>query len=76
MNAVPVMKTIEETARYFGLPKHFCRRAVLEGKVVYVRTGKKYLINIEKFAEWLNTGEQIPELISEDIQYGQIRRVY
>ena len=76
MNAVPVMKTIEETARYFGLPKHLCRRAVLEGKVVYVRTGKKYLINIEKFAEWLNTGEQTPEHISEGVQYGLIRRIY
>ena len=76
MTAVPVMKTIEETALYFGLPKYFCRRAVLEGKVVYVRTGKKYLINTEKFAEWLNTGEQLPEPISEDIKYGQIRRVH
>jgi excisionase family DNA binding protein len=69
------MKTIEETAQYFGLPKHFCRRAVLEGKVVYVRTGRKYLINIEKFAEWLNAGEQDSEPIANNIQYGQIRRV-
>ena len=75
MTAVPVMKTIEETAQYFGLPKYFCRRAVMEGKVVYVRTGKKYLINTEKFAEWLNTGEQISEPISEDIKYGRLRRV-
>ena len=55
---VPSMLTIDETATHFGLPKNFCRSAVLAKKVVYVRVGRKYLINTEKFAEWLNTGEQ------------------
>ena len=56
--AVPVMLTIEETAKHFGLAKNFVRRAVLEGKVVYVRSGKKYLLNAERFTDFLNAGEQ------------------
>lgn len=55
---IPAMLTIDETAKHFGLPKNFCRSAVLAKKVVFVRVGRKYLINTEKFAEWLNTGEQ------------------
>ena len=72
MQSVPTMKTIEETAKYFNLPKHFCRKAVLDGKVVYVKAGTKYLINTERFTEWLNNGEQSA---SEPETGGKIRRL-
>ena len=56
------MLTIKETAAYFKLSYFFVRRAVVNNKVVHVMTGKKYLVNAEKFAEWLNQGEfQCPE---------------
>jgi len=71
---ISTMKTIAETAKHFNLPGHFVRRAVLEGKVTYVKSGSKYLINIERFAEWLCTGDQAPELSTPEPQYGQIRR--
>ncbi|MCM1335189.1 MAG: hypothetical protein NC084_10195 [Bacteroides sp.] len=51
---VPRMGTIQQTAELFGLPKHFVRQKVLAGEVVAVRAGKRYLVNLDKFAAYLN----------------------
>lgn len=52
---VPQMRTIRETAALFGLPVHFVRAKVSSGEVVAVRAGKKFLVNIDRFAEYLNS---------------------
>lgn len=52
--SIPTMRTINETAKIFNLPPHFVRQKVLAGEVVAVRAGKKFLVNIEKFTEFLN----------------------
>lgn len=54
---VPRMETIKKTAEIFGLSEYFVRQKVLSGEVVFVRAGKKYLINLDKFAEYLNSGD-------------------
>ena len=51
---IPQMETIAKTAEIFGLPEHFVRKLVLCRMVVFVKAGKKYLVNIEKFADFLN----------------------
>ena len=51
------MLTIEQTAKAFGLPKNFIRQAVLDGRIVHVKAGKKHLINAQKVEEWLNAGD-------------------
>lgn len=50
---VPTMATVNETARIFGLAKHFVRRLALEGKIKHVRAGKKILINLELLRNYL-----------------------
>jgi len=72
-NQIIKMMTIDETAAEFGLARHFVRQAVLGSKVVHVKAGKKYLINREKFAEWLNNGEQNEQ---PEQPQGVIRRLY
>ena len=57
---IPKMLTIEETAKTFNLPKNFIRQAVLDGRIVHVKAGKKFLINAHKVEEWLNTGDMSP----------------
>ena len=52
------MLTIEQTAKMFGLPKNFIRQAVLDGRIVHVKAGKKHLINAQKVEEWLNAGDR------------------
>lgn len=53
---IPRMETIKNTAALFNLPVHFVRQKVNSGEIVAVRAGNKYLVNIDKFAEYLNTG--------------------
>ncbi|MGN0680140.1 MAG: hypothetical protein ACI4JS_10795 [Oscillospiraceae bacterium] len=52
---IPRMESIRETAELFGLPVHFVRCKVASGEVVAVRAGKRFLVNVDKFAEYLNT---------------------
>lgn len=51
---VPRMLTIRETAELFKLPVHFVRQKVSTGEVVAVRAGRKFLVNVDRFAEYLN----------------------
>ncbi len=51
---VPRMLTIPETVAEFKLPEHFIRKLCSENKIVYVKAGKRTLINADKFVEFLN----------------------
>lgn len=55
IDEVPNMATIKETAEIFKLPEYFIRQLVKSGKVIAIRSGRKIFVNVEKFAELLNT---------------------
>lgn len=57
---IPHMETIKRTAEIFGLPVHFVRCKVASGEVVAVRAGRRFLVNVDKFAEYLNTSTVQP----------------
>lgn len=57
---IPRMETIKKTAELFGLPVHFVRSKVSSGEVVAVRAGKRFLVNVDKFAEYLNSSTVQP----------------
>lgn len=52
---IPQMGTIKKTAQLFGLPEYFVRQKAISGEIVAVKAGRKYLINVDRFAEYLNT---------------------
>ena len=52
---IPHMETIKKTAKLFGLTEYFVRQKVLNGEIVAVKAGCKYLVNLDKFAEYLNS---------------------
>ena len=52
---IPRMRTIKETAELFGLPVHFVREKVSNGEIVAVRAGRRFLVNVDKLAEYLDT---------------------
>lgn len=54
---LPKMATINECAKIVKLAKYHIRQLVLQGKVKYVKAGKKYLINLNSLVEYLNNGE-------------------
>lgn len=53
---IPRMRTIKETAAETGIPYHTIRQWCLEGRITYIKAGNKYLINLDKFIEFLNAG--------------------
>ena len=70
---LPQMETINETAKLFNVSPYFVRQTVLTGKVPHVKAGKKYLISVEKFSEYLNAGEQQGQ--QQETKHGEIRKV-
>lgn len=52
--AIPQMATIQETTRLFGLPENLVRQKVLNGEIVAISAGRRYLVNVDKFADYLN----------------------
>lgn len=59
---IPTMRTIKETALIIGLAETYIRGLVINNKIVHVKSGKKYLINLEKFVEYLNTSKGESEI--------------
>lgn len=57
MIKIPTMLTIKQTAELTGLAQHYVRQLCLQNKICYVKAGNRYLINLERFVEFLDTGE-------------------
>lgn len=58
MNAIPVMKSIPDTAAMFGISQHLCRQLALSGKVKALRVGganSKILVNVGSMAEYFDS---------------------
>ncbi len=58
ITAIPHMLTLKQAAEQTGLAYEHLRRLCLQRKTVFVKAGCKYLVNLEKLIEYLNTGEQ------------------
>lgn len=56
---LPTMKTIKEIMTETGFSYRHLAQLCHQNKIVYIRTGKKFLINYEKFIEYLNTGDAV-----------------
>ena len=52
---VPTMLSIKLTAKTTGVAEYYIRQLVAENEICFVKAGRKYLINLEKFVEYLNT---------------------
>ena len=60
-NKIPRMESIRRTAEIFSLPVHLVRQKVSSGEVVAIKAGRKFLVNVDKFAEYLNSCKLTPE---------------
>ena len=59
--SIPRMETISKAAKLTGLAEHHVRQLVLSGKIVACNIGKKYLVNVDKLIEYLNTATIQPD---------------
>lgn len=62
---VPRMETIKITAKICGVPEYLVRRKVLSGEVVAICSGRRYLVNVDKFLDYLNSNK-LPALDEQD----------
>lgn len=56
-NEFPKMASITQCSIISGLAYTTIRRMVLEGKIKYIKTGKKYLVNLDSLSDYLNGNE-------------------
>ncbi len=55
---LPRMRTIKQTAQETGLHEYFVRQLVKQNKIRYISAGRKTLINLDLFIDYLNSTEQ------------------
>jgi excisionase family DNA binding protein len=55
-NQVPQMVTIREAASRTGMSYDSIYKLCQKNEIVYVRCGAKYLINFDRFVDFLNHG--------------------
>ena len=70
IDEVPDMATIKETAEIFKLPEYFIRQLVKSGKVIAIKSGRKIFVNVEKFAELLNTNVVDADEDQNELSFG------
>ena len=46
--------TVEEAAEYTAITRYFVRQLCKENKIVHIKAGQKYLINYDKFIDYLD----------------------
>lgn len=56
-NKVPRMVPIRTAAYESGLSYDAIRKLCIQGKITFIRSGTKYLINMDKFIDFLNKGD-------------------
>lgn len=52
------MVTLKEASSRTGLSYDRLRKMCINGQIIYIRAGNKFLLNWEKLVDYLNTGEQ------------------
>ena len=55
----PRMLTIKEVSKESGVSEHFVRSLCWQNKITYVKAGRKFLINYDRYVDYLNTGESL-----------------
>lgn len=61
---IPEIKTISEASKIVGLSKYHVRKLVLQDKIKYVRSGVKYLVNVDSLINYLNDGDNTTTSVS------------
>lgn len=59
---IPKMITIQQAVEMFpNCTYHFFRSGCMSGKIVHVKSGNKFLINLDRLIEYFREGENINE---------------
>ena len=70
---IPCMITINEAAQIVKLAKYHIRQLVLQDKVKYIKTGRKYLLNLDSLINYLQNGDKKERKENNEKNIRQIR---
>ncbi len=51
---IPRMVSIKEAAAITGLAEYHVRQLCIKGEITAVQTGRKWLVNVDRFIDYLN----------------------
>lgn len=54
---IPTMLPIPKAAAVTGLAQEYLRGLCRTGRIVHVKSGRKFIVNMEKLAEFLDEGD-------------------
>ena len=57
VSITPKMMTVKQVSEQTGISEFHIRRLIKTNRIKYIRTGTKYLVNFDKFVEYLNNGD-------------------
>lgn len=57
ISIAPRMMTFKKLSEQTGISEFHIRRLIKSNRIKYIRTGTKYLVNFDKFVEYLNNGD-------------------
>lgn len=62
---IPEMVTLREASQRTGISYDWLRKLCLQGRIVHIRAGSKYLVNFRKLIDYLNKGDNTNEYTEE-----------
>lgn len=57
VSIAPKMMTVKQVSEQTGISEFHIRRLIKANRIKYIRAGAKYLVNFDKFVEYLNNGD-------------------
>lgn len=57
VSIAPRMMTIRQVSEQTGISEFHIRRLIKSNRIKYIRTGTKYLVNFDRFVDYLNNGD-------------------
>ncbi len=54
---VPRMRTIKDVSAETGISYDAIRKMCLRNEIAYIRCGKKFLVNLDRFIDYLNRSQ-------------------
>ena len=59
VSIAPRMVTIKKLSEQTGISEFHIRRLIKSNRIKYIRTGTNYLVNFDKFVEYLNPYQKV-----------------
>lgn len=57
MEKEKIMVTIREASERTGLAYHCIRKLCMNGQIIYIRSGRKYYVNLKRLTAFLEQGQ-------------------